>query len=72
MASSSFNQKSPPNIGEAGLEANFKPLVPKSSQSSILNIQIGVHMNHEYYPSSNLLEHHHAYTNASQIVKAKF
>ena len=31
-------------------EANIKVVVSKSSRSSILNIQIGVHMNHEYYP----------------------
>ena len=53
------------NIGEAGsrfeVEANLKPLVYKSNQSSILISQIHVHTNVVFYPGSMLLEYHHAH-----------
>ena len=44
-------------------EANFKPLLPKWSQSSTTIIQNRAHTNHELQPNSNLPNYQHAYRN---------
>ena len=45
------------------LEANFKPLVPKSSRSSETKTQNCAYTNHEFQPGWNMPEYQHSYTN---------